>query len=298
MRAHPRRPAGLGSLSIVAVLSVLALFALPACGPDTGDGEGDASGADTAARSGAGSVADDSAALWRDRLMEALGGREAWESTRYVRFDWMVLRGEGDTLARSHAWDRYEGRYRLEFPQGDDGRFLALFDVNAVRRDSALGKVPEGRVWIGERELRGAARDSALSRAYATFINDSYWLLMPFKWADPGVTAAWAGRSSLESVEGGPFPTVRLTFEEGLGVTNDRYWGYVDPETHLMAAWQYHLQGREGKGAVIRWENWTRVGPVRMATDRIWPDGSKNIWFESLAASRTVPEGAFQPPGS
>lgn len=290
----PVRPSGAlsvrpsASVPLVVLLLIPLSLVLAAC-QEAGDGA--AGEGETA------SAAPDSAEIWRDRLMEALGGQEAWESTRFLRFDWVVAGGE-DTVARSHTWDRYSGRYRLEFPGGEDGRFLALFDVNEVRRDTALGKVPEGRVWIGDGELSGAARDSALNRAYGIFINDSYWLLMPFKWADPGVSLRWEGRTELEPVEGGPLPTVRLSFEEDLGVTDDRYWGYLDPETHLLAAWQYHLQGRDEKGAVIRWENWQDVGPVRMATDRIWPDGSRNIWFENLTASRTVPEGAFAEPGS
>lgn len=305
-REPPRRgpPRGDRSLAAVPLVLALAFLGLTACGSGGGDGGyGEAGAADTAAGGAAAEAGEagaaDSAEIWRGRLMEALGGRDAWESTRYVRFDWVVARDDG-ALARSHSWDRYTGQYRLEFPQGDeDGRFLALFNVNELRRDSALGKVPDGRVWIGGRELEGAARDSALRRAYGTFINDSYWLLMPFKWADPGVHLSWEGRTTLEEIEGEEsFPTVHLTFEEDLGVTTDQYWGYIDPGSHLMTAWKYHLEGREEEGAVIRWENWRQVGPIRLATDRVWPDGSRNIWFEELAASRTVPEGAFQPPGS
>lgn len=242
---------------------------------------------------GASAAARDSAALLADRVMETLGGAEAWEETRYVAFHWIVARDGQPVRDRAHAWDRYDGRYRLEY-EADDGRFLALFNVNEVARDSAIGKVPAGRVWVDGAPLEGTARDSALARAYAIFINDSYWLLMPFKWHDPGVHLDYAGRRTLE--DGTECEVVHLTFEQGLGVTEDQYWGFVDPETGRMVAWQYHLQNRDEPGAVIRWEGWRPVGPIQLATDRIWPDGSRNIYFEGLEASQEVPEGAFEPP--
>ena len=54
-----------------------------------------------------------------ERLLDSLGGREAWDATRFVAFHWIVGR-DGEVLRdRSHAWDRFDGRYRLEYRQDD-----------------------------------------------------------------------------------------------------------------------------------------------------------------------------------
>lgn len=285
-------------VSVLVALPILLLTAGGCAGQGSGgDADADAAGDGAAGdESAAASPAADSASAWQDRLMAALNGEDAWERARYLHFDWIVDRGQGRRLVRTHSWDRYTGRYRVAFEQGEDGRFVALFDLNEVRRDSLVGKVPAGEAWVGGKQLTGAARDSALHRAYAIFVNDSYWLLMPYKWEDPGVHTSWEGRTELS--DGRAYPTIHLTFEEDLGVTTDQYWAFLDPETHRMAAWRYHLEGQDEKGDVIRWQGWKEVGPIELATDRVWPDGSRNLYFENLEVSTTVPDGAFTREGA
>lgn len=268
----------------LALIALAAGLGPTACGGDAGrNGGGDVPPA---------ASPSDSAGVLADRVMETLGGKEAWDGTRYVAFRWVVDRG-GEPFGHAHAWDRYDGRYRLEFGEGSEA-VLALFDVDEVRRDSTWGKVPSGDVWLGGARLDGSARDSALARAYGTFINDSYWLLMPFKWRDPGVHLSYEGRQRLD--DGEEYAVVHLTFEPDLGVTNDEYWAYVVPETGVMAAWRFHLQDQEEPGPVIRWRDWRQVGPIRLAADRVWPDGQRRIWFEGLEAGAEVPGGVFDPP--
>lgn len=264
---------------------------------DTGGGDsaGAASGeAGGAARSEAGSgAASDSAAMLADRLLEWQGGAEAWESTRFLRFDWIVER-EGEVAARrSHAWDRREGDYRLAFTRGDSSRIVALFDLPSLASDSLA---PDGDVWMDGEPLEGATRDSALLQAYRAFVNDSYWLLMPLKWRDPGVHLEYTGRTGLP--DGEAYPTVHLTFDRGLGVTNDEYWGFLDPETGRMAAWRFHLEGDEQKGPVIWWRDWQSFGPqeLKLALDRRFEAGPVRIHFEEVAADTAVPDGVFEPP--
>ncbi len=286
---------------LLALLALVSLAALPACsaeGGGSGGSEADASG------QAAGSVPEgvprdtsyaaigDSARYWARQLLASLGGPEQWQETRFLRFRWIVGSGE-EATGRFHAWDRHTGRYRLEYDRDDGSHVVALFNVNRVKADSLESA---GHVWVGDERLQGAERDSALQNAYGAFVNDSYWLLHPFKYFDPGVHLDWAGRTELS--DGRSYPTVHLTFEADLGVTDDQYWGYIDPETGRLHAWQYHLQGREEKGDMIRWEGWQRVGDIRLAPRRVWPDGSVNIHFEELAAADTVPAGVFTRDGA
>ncbi len=273
-----------------AAVALVAAAALLACGPGEAP---DAAGGDEA-EAGPAAAPSDSAQLMADRLMAWQGGREAWEETRFLRFDWIVEQGGETRVRRSHAWDRWSGDYRLSYEQPEGGRFHALFDVQTLADDSVP---PEGRVWIDGEELSGAERDSALRDAYGAFVNDSYWLLMPLKWRDEGVHLDWEGWTELPNDSS--YATVHLTFDAGLGVTDDQYWGFVDPESGRMAAWRYHLQGQEEKGPVIWWEDWRTFGPqgLELALNRRWSTGDARIHFEEVAADTAVPSGVFTPPG-
>ena len=46
-----------------------------------------------------------------------------------------------------------------------------------------------------DKKLEGAAAPAGVKEAYATWINDMYWLSMPWKWMDPGVNLKYAARS-------------------------------------------------------------------------------------------------------
>jgi len=270
---------------------LVASLLLAACAAPDADGGGTAD-EQAATASDAGAAPADSAQLLHERLVRWQGGREAWERTRYLAFRWIVER-DGEVVAeRSHAWDRWEGRNRVSFERDDGSRFVAVFDLASLRDDSLP---PEGEVRVGGERLEGAARDSALRQAYGAFINDSYWLVMPLKWGDPGVHLSYEGWTELP--DGERSATVHLGFDEGLGVTNDEYWGYVEPETGRMVAWRYHLQGREQKGPVIWWRDWRSFGPqeLKLSLDRRWSDGSETrIHFEDVVADTALPAGTFE----
>jgi hypothetical protein len=107
---------------------------------------------------------------------------------------------------------------------------------------------------------------------YGRFINDTYWLLMPWKWLEPGVTLAYDGR---RVVDGDELEVVTLSFGSGIGLTsNDRYWGFVSPVSGRLQRWAYVLQDAEGKPGsgeptVWAWEEWrpTAAG-IELATVR------------------------------
>lgn len=224
--------------------------------------------------------------VW-SRMMDTLAVDGGWSETRYVQFDWIVERGEGAELRRSHRWDVWGGRYRLEAPMGEDGTMVALFDV-----DDPTGNE---RVFLdGEEVTDGARSDTLASRAHAMFINDSYWLLMPYKWADPGVVDAYVGEVELG---GETYEVVELTFED-VGLTpQNKYRAFVRPESGLMEVWQHYRSAEDEEPAfTLAWTDWAPYGPIMLSSRREDPEGNAPIRFENLDASKRLPEGAFEPP--
>lgn len=232
------------------------------------------------------------------RLVDALGGRQAFEAARLARFDFRVERG-GETLALyRHWWDRHRGDYRLEGVDRESGLpFRVLFDVSSR----------EGRAWLGDRELSGEEADAWLERAYGRYINDSYWLLMPFKWLDPGVSLAHRGERELE---GEVYDVVELSFAEDVGLTSDdRYWGWVSRRTGRMERWEYVLQdesGEPGSGEPTAWSwgGWeeTPAGVIVSTVKQRIGDGDVVISFpvavlEADVSDREM-EAIFSPDGA
>jgi hypothetical protein len=196
------------------------------------------------------------------RLVEGAGGLEAWSSLPHLRFDFAVGQDTVEGPRRKHLWDRATGRYRLEFPAGDDSVLVALFDVDAF--DPAA---PTGAVYYDGTPLDSAEVRRWLPEAHARFINDTYWLLAPLKLFDPGVRRALAPDSAHAGLD-----VLHLSFE-GVGLTpGDQYWLFADADGRLVR-WSFLLEG--GRGGTYAWDDLARLdtpaGPLRLATRKHAP---------------------------
>lgn len=78
-------------------------------------------------------------------VMQALGGEEAWNKTRFLRFDFAVESEGKIVTSRSHYWDKWSGRYRVEGKTKEGKNFLVLMNLNS-REGSAWqdGKPAQG----------------------------------------------------------------------------------------------------------------------------------------------------------
>jgi hypothetical protein len=224
------------------------------------------------------------ARIWT-RMMETIAPDDGWEQARYLEFHWAVARDDGDPLVRQHRWDRWDGQARVESPT-DDGPMIALFQTDAPE---------DGRVWIGGEELTGEEARERLSSAHRAHINDAYWLLMPYKWEDPGVNLRYAGHET--DSEGIEWEVVELTFQDETGLTpQNMYRAFINPETGRMERWHF-LSNPDADPSPSDWTDWEQVGPIHLAVNRR-VDGEPWIFFPHLRVETEVPEGVFDPPSS
>jgi len=223
------------------------------------------------------------------KLFESMGGQEKWQRLRVLRFDWAVER-DGQEVARArHLWDRERGRYRVEWRTREGNQVQAVFDV-ATRR---------GQAWVDGSRTSGADSTSWLEKAYGRYINDSYWLLMPWKLEDPGTQLAHAGEAMLD---GKAYDLLHLKFGTGVGLTpGDQYWIYVNRESHRVDRWAYFLEGMEGEPSLERatvwtWGDWQQVGGVWLAADRRQEggEGTRRIHFPVLQAPTNLDPRVFE----
>src|SRR5579863_574301 len=182
-------------------------------------------------------------------MMNAMGGEKAWYAAHCVRFDFKVNAGGKMVEDRSHLWDKMTGRYRLEEKTKDGKLRVVLFNINDRH----------GETYVDGKKVEGAAGAKAVKDAYEAFINDMYWLAMPWKWLDQGVNLKYMGPKTRDNESG---EVVRLTFDH-VGLTpGDRYDAFVSSQSHLMTHWDFKLQ--DGNAGSFDWQ-YTDTGGIKLA---------------------------------
>jgi hypothetical protein len=217
-----------------------------------------------------------------EKLMKALGGQANWDKARYLRFDFVVEREGKVASTVKHLWDRYSGRYRVEGTTGEKEAYVVLFeDINARK----------GKAFRNGKAVQGEDLQKLLDMGYGRFINDTYWLLMPFKWNDPGVHLKYEGTATDKDTV---WDKVRLSFEADVGLTpKDRYWAYVNRKTGLMDRWEYILKGGKGPATASAWVGWKEFGGIMLAQEKTFHGRPLRILFQSLKVSAATDEKPF-----
>ena len=152
----------------------------------------------------------------------------------------------------------------------------------------------EGRAWVGGKELAGAELKEALERGYGAWVNDTYWLLMPYKMTDPGVTLKYAGEE--KGANGVMYDKVNLSFDN-VGLTpKDTYWVWVNRDTGMVDRWDYVLKGERRRPPPGRGAGWTKHGNIMLAGERTNPKESRKLMLPGIAVMETMPDKVFTSP--
>ncbi len=217
------------------------------------------------------------------QMTDAMGGQETWNNLPYLRFDFVVVR-DGKEVARfRHWWDKKHGRCRVEGPDDQGRTVTAIFSLSDLKGKSFTD---------GIADTDPANVSAIIENGYERWVNDTYWLIMPFKLRDPGTRLNYARAD--HAANGDPCDVIELTFAPGIGLTpQDHYWIYVNRKTHLVDQWEYVLQGQKPPPQPATWENWTAVGPVNLAEMRRFEGKPVMLRFENVAAPATMDESIF-----
>ncbi|MFH1568850.1 MAG: hypothetical protein ABIL09_12705 [Gemmatimonadota bacterium] len=210
---------------------------------------------------------DPQAVAVADQVMERLGGRPAWDATHYVTWRFFGR--------RLHVWDKWTGDLRFE-----EGDGVVLMNLHSRR----------GRAWEGGTEVTDPdTLARRLQRGYEAWINDSYWLVMPYKLKDSGVTLKYAGRDT--TAAGTPAEVLELTFT-GVGVTpQNRYRVWVTEADHLVRQWAYYADAADAEPRFVGpWDEWQPHG-------RIWLSAARGPRAHSdVAVYEALPRSVFESP--
>lgn len=205
-------------------------------------------------------------------VMQAMGGQEAWDGTRMI--SWKFMGG------RQHYWDKWTGDIRIEIPESQRGpETLILMNLNTR----------EGRVWAAGQELTGEELAQGLEQGWRAWVNDAYWMFMPYKLLDPGVNLRYVGEEIM--ADDREADVLEMTFES-VGVTpQNRYLVYVARDSGLVEQWSYFASRDDAEpGFTAPWAGWQRFGGIMLATDK----GRGRDW--AIRVWDSVPAGLFTDP--
>jgi hypothetical protein len=203
-----------------------------------------------------------------DEVMQANGGRKAWDKTRYLSWKFFTF--------RQLTWDRYTGDVRIHDLKSDT---KILMNVN-----TGIGKVMrKGELLTDSLEL-----SKALDRGKKILINDSYWLIMPMKLKDSGVTLKYVREDN--NKEGNPADVLQLTFDK-VGVTpENKYWIFVDKKTRLVSQWSFFRKASDEKPEFENvWSEYMPYGKILLSCSRGREEGKMG----EIKASRKIDRKVF-----
>lgn len=206
-----------------------------------------------------------------DKIMQAMGGRQHWDETRYLKWNFFDR--------RKLLWDKWTGWVRIETTKKD---LIIALNINDL----------QGTAWKdGQAISHPDSLFKYLDLGRKIWINDAYWLVMPFKLKDSGVALHYLGET--QNDEDVPSFLLELTFEK-VGVTpENKYRIWVDKTTFLVNQWAYFKSAVDEKPSIQNpWKDYFKVGKILLSGNR----GEKRKLTE-IEAPEKVPENIFRDTG-
>jgi len=186
-----------------------------------------------------------------DRIMVNLGGRQAWDETRYLTWNFFGR--------RRHVWDKQTGDLRIEGVDRETERpYLVLMNLHSK----------QGQAWKeGARVTDPQELATMLENGESAWINDSYWMFMPYKLKDSGLTLTYVGKEPMQ--DGRPAEVLQLTFEAVGRTPQNKYRVYVSEDSGLVEQWDFYSDAADDEPRFSTpWHNWQRYGRILLSDNR------------------------------
>lgn len=223
---------------------------------------------------------DPKAVAIANAMQDAMGGLANWQKAHFIRYDFIVQHDGKTVFSRSHLWNKQTGDYRLEEKTKDGKSEIVLFNINTR----------QGSAYLDGKKVEGAAAAKDVNDAYAAFVNDSWWLDMPWNWLNEGVNLKYLGARKRGSETD---DVVQLTFNH-VGLTpGDMYHAFVSRGSHLMTHWEYVLQSHQ-KGS-WNWK-WTETNGIKLPSTHVSADGKTTISMGRVEVLDSVDPSYFTDP--
>lgn len=177
-------------------------------------------------------------------------GYEQWKNITEIQFTFNVDRGDNH-FERSWTWN----------PKTDDVQMISEQDTMKFNRTTV---------------------DSLSINADKGFINDKYWLLVPFQlvW-DEGTTISKPVKV-LAPISKTEMNKITLTYGNDGGYTpGDAYDIFYDKD-YMIREWVFREGNSEEPSMTTTFENYADFNGIKIAKDHKMADGNFNLYFSNI----------------
>lgn len=169
------------------------------------------------------------------RKMEMAVNKEAWDSTRYVSWEFRT--------GTAYFWDKFKEAVVVEW--GENKVLLRTEDQTGIAYEN------------GQEVTDAEQKATLLEKAWAQFANDSFWLCAQMKAFAPGTS-----REVVTLADGSEGLLVH--YSTGGVTPGDSYLWHLD-ENGLPQSWQMWVNIIPVGGLSFSWEDWTAASGARIA---------------------------------
>lgn len=181
------------------------------------------------------------------KTIDAMGGLQNFKNTHYIGWNFFGY--------RQLIWDKLQNRVRIDYLTKDYTVIVSL-DKNEVKL-----------FMKGEEVTHADSLKKYLHKGRSMWMNDSYWLVMPFKLFDDGVHLTYKGiQKNIDSVHS---YVLELTFEDVGETPQNKYFVYIDTSTYLVTQWDYYdVNGYASPTLSTIWGDYKKYGKILLSSNR------------------------------
>lgn len=207
------------------------------------------------------------------QVVEASGGIDNWNKAN--NFTWIFFD------RRRNTWNKQTGDFRTDFLTDS---LTICYNLNTQK----------GNAWIKGEPVNSDTLNHYLDIANQVWCNDAYWVFMPFKLQDEGVSLEYLGVDTNTAVDGFtkavPSHILSLTFDSVGYTPQNKYHVYVDTSSHLVNQWVF-FQNDSTRVFDNAWADYKEVGGLKLAQYR-----SEKWKITELMHFDSLPEWVYNSP--
>ena len=200
----------------------------------------------------------DRAAVEQAHKIAKTYGLEGLQKVEALRFTFNI-RKNGVVVSRAWTWNRLSNEVTLKFTRGGKTSEYAFNHRHVYRHGTKAQKKLDG-----------------------LFINDTYWLLFPFRLVESKKVHLKLTENSKYPISGAPAKKLTIRYGSGGYTPGDAYDVYFGGD-NILKEWSFRKGGKVETGRLATWEKTRDIGPIKIALEHNGPDKNFRLWFTDVA---------------